>query len=64
MNSAGRHRRHSSIHPERDAGNTAGLPTYISYSKENVFAESLAVACEKINEMGFLTRTQGKHTNS
>lgn len=56
---AGRHRRHTSIHPDREVGSPGNFPVSETYAKENSSPDHVIFAYEPISETGFSTRECG-----
>lgn len=55
----GRHRRHTSIHPDRELGSPGNFPVSEAYVKENPSPDHIMFAYEPISEIGFSTRECG-----
>jgi hypothetical protein len=60
---AGRHRRHTSIHPDREVGSSENFSGNAAYLKENPSPDHIVFAYEPISEAGFSTRECGTSIN-
>lgn len=56
VSSGGRHRRHTSIHPEREASTSGPL------TSTNAIPEYLTKAVEQLCDLGFLSKRNDKNT--
>jgi hypothetical protein len=63
IGTAGRHRRHTSIHPDREVGSSENFSGNAAYTKENPSPEHIIFAYEPISETGFSTRECGTLIN-
>ncbi|XP_057364454.1 dual serine/threonine and tyrosine protein kinase-like isoform X1 [Daphnia carinata] len=59
IGTGGRHRRHTSIHPDRVVGSPTNFPVSEAYTKENPSTDHIVFAYEPISEIGFSTRECG-----
>jgi hypothetical protein len=59
IGSGGRHRRHTSIHPDREVGSPENFAGTGAYTKENPSSDHIIFAYEPISETGFSTRECG-----
>ena len=63
INTGGRHRRHTSIHPDREVGSSGGTFTgnnSSSHTKEISLSDHIIFAYEQLSETGFATREFGR----
>lgn len=64
VGTGGRHRRHTSIHPDREVGSSESFSGNGAYTKENPSPDHIIFAYEPISETGFSTRECGTYNLS